>query len=159
MEGSGVWSPIRGRNANQDILWLRLRVLDHNIKVTILGKNACIYQLIFWLLPSSSPILSHQIIIGEGALRILIERLHIRMGWSIIQIVIIFFDILSVIALWTTQTKEPLLENGVSAIPQAESETEAALPITDAQQTILAPTIDAGASMIVRKRIPGGPGG
>src|SRR5437764_9944043 len=77
------------------------------------------------------------------------------MSWSTIQKVIILLHILTMIAFWTRQAEEPLFEDRISPIPQAEREAEQARLITNAQQTIFAPPIGTGASMLMRKGIPG----
>src|SRR5437867_1948366 len=79
------------------------------------------------------------------------------MSWSTIQKVIILLHILTMIAFWTCQAEEPLFEDRISPIPETEREAEQATLITNAQQTIFAPSIGAGASMLMWKGIPRAP--
>src|SRR5262245_23081447 len=104
---------------------------------------------------AAAAILIDERLIWKGCLRVFVERLHVRMRGSAIQVVIIFFHVLPVIAFAVGQTEEPLFQNGVSVIPQRQCETEALMIVGNTQQAILSPTVGAGASMVVRQIIPG----
>jgi hypothetical protein len=54
------------------------------------------------------------------------------MGGCVVEIVVVFFDILSMIALWTREPEEALLQDGVPPVPECQGETEMLLAIADA---------------------------
>src|SRR5438094_5444324 len=118
MERCCIWAVIGSSDANKYIFWINLGILDSDIEVAVLCKDTGVDQLIFRLASSAATILRHQISMRESALRILVQGLHIRMSRGIVKKVIVFFHILTVIAFWTCQTEEPLLENRVGLIPQ-----------------------------------------
>src|SRR5215469_10628062 len=76
------------------------------------------------------------------------------MGGGTVKKVVVLLHILTMIAFRAGQAEEPLLENRVSLIPQAERETQPALFVTDTQQTIFAPAVGTGTSVVVWKRVP-----
>lgn len=52
------------------------------------------------------------------------------------------------------QAEDSLLEDSILLIPEGEGKAEAALTITDAQQTILPPPVGTAAGMVVREVVP-----
>src|SRR5215469_7859901 len=74
---------------------------------------------------------------------------------SAIQIVVVFFDILAVIALAVGQSEETLLDYRVLAIPQSQTEAEELLLIADAGKTLLTPMVGAGSGLVMTEVVPG----
>src|SRR3990172_8270328 len=58
------------------------------------------------------------------------------------------------IAFVSCQAKEPLLQNRVAAIPERQRETDVLVPIADASQTILSPSIRFRPRMVVGEVVP-----
>jgi len=77
------------------------------------------------------------------------------MGGGGAEVVIILFDILSMIPLRTAQTEKPFFKKGVVGVPEGESEAETPLAISYAKQAILPPPISTASGMIMRKVFPG----
>src|ERR1051326_5906014 len=98
MEWGGFWATLRGGNADQDVCWCRLGILNHDIEVAVFSENTRVYQLVLEFLAAATPIGLCQVRVGEGALWVFVERLHIRVGWSVIQKEIILFHIFAMIA-------------------------------------------------------------
>ncbi len=71
-----------------------------------------------------------------------------------VEIEVILFHVLAVVALIAGQTERPFLENRIAAVPQGERETQPLLLVADAAQTVLVPAIDAGAGLIVVEMFP-----
>ncbi len=65
--------------------------------------------------------------------------------------------VLAVIPFRAGQTEKAFLEDRVGAVPKRQPEAEAALPIADPEQTVLAPPVGAAARMLVREVVPAGP--
>src|SRR5260370_7916754 len=59
------------------------------------------------------------------------------------------------IALRACQTKQPLLEYGILAIPQSQGKAHAPLIVADTRQAILVPAIGARARRVMGEIIPG----
>ena len=60
-----------------------------------------------------------------------------------VQVIIIFLDVLAVIALSIGQPERPLLENRVLAVPQGECKAQPLAIMADTGEAILAPMIGA----------------
>ena len=91
---------------------------------------------------------------GILGLRILVERLHVRMRRRRIEVVVALLHVLAVVALRAGQAEQPLLQDRVAAVPQRQREAQPALAIADAQQPVFAPAIRAAAGLIVRRSNP-----
>ena len=76
-----------------------------------------------------------------------------------IDIEIVLFDILAVIAFAIGQAEQPLLQDRVGAIPERQCKAKTLLVIADAGQPVLAPAIGAGACLIVAEIVPCRAGG
>jgi hypothetical protein len=63
------------------------------------------------------------------------------MGRRGIQVKVILFDILAMVALVPGQTEDPFFEKRVSSIPQGEPEADHLVSIADAGQAVLIPPI------------------
>src|SRR5690606_5004477 len=73
----------------------------------------------------------------------------------IIQVVIQFFDILTVIALRTGQSKHSFLQNRILPIPHSQGKTDSTFLIGDSCDPVLPPSVHPASSVIVGKIIPG----
>jgi hypothetical protein len=71
-----------------------------------------------------------------------------------VEVVVTLLDVLAVIAFWARQPEEPLLKNGIVAVPQREREREATLAIADAEEAVFTPAINAASCMVVREEVP-----
>jgi hypothetical protein len=66
---------------------------------------------------AAAPARFDQIAIRVCVLRILVQILHVGVGWRAVEVEIIFFDVLAVIALRIGKTEQALFENWVLAVP------------------------------------------
>ena len=99
---------------------LGLGVLDKDVKVTIVVKDARVdqFELGSSLRPRRrSPRAAD---VGKYALRILVEHFHVGMRRRGIKVVVQFLDILAMIALAIGKTKESFFQNRVACVPQAK---------------------------------------
>ena len=126
---------------HQDVFGGFLGVFHEHVEVTVLAEHARIEQLVFELVASAPAVGRHEIAVGIGRLRILVEILQVGMGRRAVEVKIVFLHVLAVIALAVRQAEEPLLEDRVATIPERERETEPLPVIADARQSVLAPVI------------------
>src|SRR5438046_2090898 len=89
MQWRCMWTAICSTNADEDIFGIDFGILNGDIEVTILRKNAAIDQFVFGFTSSATTVLCHQFSVGEGMLRIFIQRLHIGMCRSTVKKVIV----------------------------------------------------------------------
>ena len=154
MELGLLFPTVRHGQPNQHVVWAGLGVLGKDVPVGRVVKDAGVLELILWLADPSPPVLLDQVPVRILRLRVLVEGLHVRVGGGGVEVVVAFLAVLPVVALWTRQTKETLLEDGVLLVPESHRETETALSVTDAQQAVLPPPIGTGASMVMREVVP-----
>src|SRR5207253_10436762 len=98
-----------------------------NIKVAIIVENAGIQKLVLELLPTTRLIGTHQVVVGIGRLRVLVERLHIGMGGRAIEVEVVLLHVLAVIALGVSESKQSLFQDGILLVPERQREAEAHL--------------------------------
>src|SRR5579863_1778169 len=143
-------------NLNEDVFGRALSVLDEDVKITVVVKNAGVEKFIFGLLPRTASILCNQIVIGISALRIFVEILHVGVRGGTIEVEIIFLYVLAVIPFTVGQAKEAFLQDGVGTVPQCEGEAEFLFFIRNSSETVFAPVVGARASLVMREVIPRG---
>jgi hypothetical protein len=88
-------------------------------------------------------------------LRIFVQILHVRVRRRAIQVEVILFDILAVVAFAVGQAEESLLEDRITTIPQGQGKTEKLLVVADTSQAILAPVVGARAGLVMAEVAPG----
>ena len=73
-----------------------------------------------------------------------------------IEVEVRLLDVLAVVAFGPGETEEPLLQDGIAAVPQGEREAQALLAIADPEQAVFTPPVGTAARVIVREVLPGG---
>ena len=101
-----------------------LCVLHEYVKIAVFVEYAAVDQLEFGIGPSAMSVGVYQIQIRIRILRIFIKILHIRVSGRAVQVVIIFLDVLPVIALAVGHAEHPLLDYRVLAVPQRQRKTQ-----------------------------------
>ena len=91
---------------------------------------------------------------GIGALRILVEALHVRVARDVVEVEVVLLHVLAVIALVAGEAEQPLLEDRVRAVPQREREAQPLPVVADAGDAVLAPAVGARSRVVVREVFP-----
>ena len=73
----GVGPPIVYRDLQQDVVRCRFRVLHHDIEIPIVVEDAGVQQLVLRLIRSPMAVLLHQLGVGVGTLRVLVQQLQV----------------------------------------------------------------------------------
>src|SRR5215467_13718196 len=124
VELGGFRAVVCDGDADAEVLGRCLRVLDEDIEVPIVSEHAGVEQLVLELRSRAALVGRHQIVVGVSALRILVEVLHVRMGWGAVEVEVVLLDVLAVVSLTVGEAEETLLENGIFFIPQSQGEAE-----------------------------------
>ncbi len=74
-----------------------------------------------------------------------------------VEIVVQLLDILAMVPLVSSNTKETLLEDAILSVPEREREAETLMVVGDTTETVLAPAVDTRTRMLMRKVAPGIP--
>src|SRR5579864_7893109 len=154
MKRRGLRTAVDGADADQNVFGGGFCIFDEHVEITVLVKNARIYQFELRIFARSLTILHEELLIRKGGLRILVKALEVGTRGSRVEIEIIFFDVFAVIAFFIGQAEKTLFQNGVAFIPQRQSEADALVAVAESGDSILAPTIDARAGMVMRKIFP-----
>ena len=132
-------------------------VLHEDIKVAILIKHAGIEQFIFHFFSTAPPIRLDQVSVGIGGMRILVEILHVGMRRRAVEVEVVFFDILAMVAFAIGQSEQTFFQNGILPIPEGKRKTKPLLVVGESRQAIFAPAIGPRASLIMGEIVPGIP--
>jgi hypothetical protein len=80
---------------HQDVLGGGLRVFHGHVEVPVLGKDAGVEQLVLGRPAVAPPVLLHERRVGEGRLRVLVERAHVGVGRRRVDIEVVFLHVLA----------------------------------------------------------------
>src|SRR5260370_30587629 len=105
----------------------------------------------------SFPVPSEQLVVGESLLRILVQKLHVRVGWRVVEKVVKLLDVLAMVAFLAAKTVEALFENAVLSVPQSDGKADVLVTVADAAEPVFIPPVHPGAGMLVRQVFPGFP--
>src|SRR6476469_4278156 len=155
MERRGIRAAIPRGNADQNVVRRRLRIFDEHIEVAIVVEYAGVEEFVLTIVARAPTVLIDEMRIGKLPVRILVERLVVRVCWRAIQVEVALIDVLAVVAFVVRQAEQAFFQNGIPAVPQRDRETEAALAVAPAEKSVFSPPIHAAAGMIVREVLPG----
>src|SRR5579863_2945113 len=77
------------------------------------------------------------------------------MCWCVVQIKVVFLDVLAVVALAIRQPEEALFKDWIVAVPHGHAKAEQLLVIADASNAILTPVVSARPGLVMGKVVPG----
>ena len=139
---------------DEDIFRRLLGIFDEDVEIAIIPKDAGVEQFIFHVCTTAALAGLDQIGVRVGRLRILVQVLHIRMGWRAVEVEIIFFNVFAVITLAVRQPEHAFFQDRILAIPQGQAEAQQLLIVADSGDTILTPVIGARAGLVMREVVP-----
>ncbi len=141
-------------DTNENILVVGFGVFDENVEVAIFAEDAGVEEFEFGLRATAALIFVHEPAVRKFGLRILIQILHVAVRWRGVEIKIIFFDVLAVIAFVACEAKNTFFEDWVAAIPKGERKADHLMAIAEASDAIFSPAVCARTSVIVGKKLP-----
>src|SRR3954471_13643938 len=77
------------------------------------------------------------------------------MRWRAVEVEVVFFNVLAVVALAVGQAEEALLEDGVAAVPECQRKTEHLFVVADTGKAVLTPVVGARARLVMTEVCPG----
>src|SRR6516164_1061033 len=143
MDRSRFGSPVNRRDPHQNVLRIRLRILDEKIEIAAFAKGSGINQLVFGFLFSPASIFLSELRIRKCILRVFVESFQVGMGWSRIKVVIDFLDIFPVVSLAVRQAEQSFLQDRVFSVPDRKGQANALMSVAESADTILTPAIGA----------------
>ena len=124
MQQRRLASAIVGGDLDQHVFGRCLRVLHEDVEVPIVVEDPGIEELVLVLLAGSLVVCFHQIVVRKGALRILVQVLHVRVRRRRIEIEVVLLDVLAVVPFAVGEAERALFQDGILAVPQSEREAE-----------------------------------
>ena len=152
---SRVRPPVGCRDPHEDVFRTGFGVLHEDVEVAVVIEDAGVEQFILHLVAGAAAVRLHQVGVGIGRLRVLVEVLHVRVGRRAVEVEVVLLHVLAVVALAVGEPEEPLLEDRILAVPQGQREAEALFVIGNAGDAVLAPAVGARAGLIVGEEVPG----
>ncbi len=146
---------LNARDPDQDVVGRRLRVFDEDVEVAVIVEDAGVEQLVLGVRARAPLVLGHEIRVRKRPLRILVQVFHVRVAGKVVEVEVVFLDVLAVIALVAGQPEHPLLEERIGAVPQREREAQVLRVVGNAGNAVLAPAVRARSRVLVRKIFPG----
>ena len=147
---------IEGLNPDADVFFGCLRILDDHIEVAVVVENAGVEKLELRPATRSPPVLLHKPSVRKFPLRILVQHLHVAVCGRAVQVEVILFDILAMIAFAAVQAEEPFFKDWVAAVPQCQAEDHQLITVANAADRVFSPTVCLTAGQVVGEVIPGG---
>ena len=148
-------SPVMHGDLHEDVFRGILRVFDEDVEVAVVVEDPGVDQLVLGLGLAARAVGGDQVVVGELALRVLVEHLQVRRRRRRVQVVVALLDVLAVVALGVGQAEEALLERRVALVPQGHRQAQPLLVIAQARQPVLAPPVGPVARLVVGERRPG----
>src|SRR5689334_8425432 len=151
----GFGTAIARGDAHEKIIGAGLGVFDNDIEVAVLPEGAGVEKFELGILLRAASIFRHQFAVGKSPLRILVEKLHVRVRGRGVEMKVILLHVFAVVSFISGQAEEPFLENGIGFVPESEAETDILMTVANGGESVLVPTVGARAGLVVRKVLPG----
>src|SRR5215469_7218114 len=90
---------------------------------------------------AATPVFLHQPGIGKLQLGILIEKLHVGVRGCGIEIEVVFLYVFSVVTFISSEPEQTFFQDGIVAVPKGQSKADQLMPIANAAQAVLPPTV------------------
>src|SRR4051812_24400927 len=106
-----------------------------------------------------APIFLFKPFVWKLLLRVLVQKFHVRVRRSVIQVVVAFLDILTMIPFVPGEAKQALFENRIPAIPKCNGEAGFLVSVANTSDTVFVPPVRTRSGLIERQVLPGTPFG
>jgi len=143
MQRGGVRAHVAHAHLHQDVVRIRFRVVDLHDPVAIVIEDAGIDELVFRLELRPVTVLLDQLLVRVGCLGIVVAPVQPGVAGHGVHVPPAFLDILAVVALAVGQPEHPLLDDGVTPVPEREGEVQAVELVRDTGHAVLVPAIGA----------------
>ncbi len=143
VDGRRLRAAVLDRDLDEDVLRAGLRILDEDVEVAALGKDARVEQLVLGLLDRAPAVLLDQLPVRVFRVRVLVQVLHVRVRRRRVEVEPVLLDVLAVVALGVRQAEGPLLEDRVLPVPEREREADELVAVGDPAEAVFVPAIGA----------------
>src|SRR5262245_31128526 len=144
-------------DADQDVFERRLPAFDEDVGVTVVLEYTRVEKLELRLGAPAAAALRQERGIRIRRLRILVEKLHVRVSRRGIEVEVVLLHVLAMVSLGPGEPEQSLLEDRVTAVPERDGEAQPLVVVADPPEAVLTPSIRARPRVIVRQVVPGRP--
>jgi hypothetical protein len=143
MDRRRIGTAIGGRDAAQDVLGRRLRVLDHDVEVAVRTPVALerVEELVLGLLRAPGAVGVHEVRVRERRLRVLVDHGRVGMRGQVVGVEPVVLDVLAVVALLVGHAEGALLQDVVRPVPQGQAQADRLIPVAPAGEPVLVPAV------------------
>ncbi|HET8586233.1 MAG TPA: hypothetical protein VFM74_00005 [Candidatus Limnocylindria bacterium] len=149
-----VAAAVRHADAQDQVIGIGLCQLEVDVEVPIAVEDPRVDELELGILPAARRVLRAQAVIWESGLRVAVARLQVRGGRRGVEVPVDLLDVLAMVPIGAAQAEEPLLENRIGLVPEADRQAEQTTVVTDSQESVLAPSLRARWGVLERKGRP-----
>ncbi len=155
LQRRGLGPAVVGGDAHQQVLGPGLGIFDEDVEVAVVVEDAGVQQFVLRLQAAAALVLLQQLLVGEGLLRVLVQKLHVRVRGRVVEVEVVLLHVLAMVALGAAQAEQPLLQYRVGAVPQRQRKAQPLRVVADACYAVFAPAVGARARLVVRQVVPG----
>jgi hypothetical protein len=127
---------------------------DKNIPVTVFIEDVGVKYLELGDFATAMLVLTNDILVRIGLLRVLVQKLHVGVSRRRIKVVVEFLDIFSMIALRPGDAEEPFFKHSILLIPQGKRKTKTLMVVANACNAIFSPSVSPRASVLMGEVCP-----
>src|SRR6185437_12241549 len=131
-----------------------LGVRDVGDPVAVLVEGAGVEDLVLRAAPVPARSLRAQLLVRKRGVRVVVAPRVPGVARHGVGVPPVLLDVLAVVALRPGQSEQPLLEEGIPAVPQRETDAEVLVDVAEPGEAVLAPSVSAGPGVIERQVVP-----
>src|SRR6185437_561241 len=131
-----------------------LGVRDVGDPVAVLVEDTGVEDLVLRTAPVPARALRAQLLVRKRGVRVVVAPRVPGVARHGVGVPPVLLDVLAVVALRPGQPEQPLLEKGIPAVPQRETDAEVLVDVAEPGQAVLAPPVSAGPGVIERQVVP-----
>ena len=139
---------------DDDIVLSGFGIAHEHVEIAIICKSTRVEQFVLELTVPSAGVFCLQILVRKRLMWILVKHLHITVRRRVVEIKVILFDVLAVIALGAGEPKQTFFENGIVFVPKGEGKTQILIAVADASEAVFVPTVCPAVGVFKGKILP-----
>src|SRR6185503_17099583 len=116
MQFRGNRSTIGRSDSNQNVLGAALGIVHKDVEVSIVVEDTGVDEFKLGRTPVSRATAKHEFSIRERRLRVFVQVPHVGMRRSTVQVVVVVFNIFTVVAFVAGESENAFLQNWVAAV-------------------------------------------
>ena len=150
----GFRSGVADRDPDEDVLRVGFRVVGRDLPIPVAIEDPGVEKLVLGVMPRPAGVRLDELRVGKLRLRVHVAPAHPRVSRRRVEVEPVLLDVLAMVSLLAGEAEQPLLEDGVLAVPECEGEAEPLPVVADPGQAVLVPAIRARPRVFVRKEVP-----